>query len=142
MPVGTYEGLFNTIREKFGVDVEDVLSLPVQYDNQPPIDSPGRNAWAAFSIFPGEAEQAELGVSPVTFRQFGFARVIISTPASDDVEGGEGPALAIADAIMDAFRSTIATDVRYQVPSMTRRGRVDNWWRVEVDLPFRFDFVK
>ncbi len=124
-----FEALTNAIRTKFGTDVEDALSLPVQYDNAP-FTQPADSAWIRLSILPERAFMAEIG----TTKRFHIPVLSVASIFTP-VETGDQPALSIADSITAAFRATTEGGITYRTPYVTNVGRSDKWHQINVTIP-------
>lgn len=129
-----YEALINAINTRFGTQVEDVLSIPVAYDNMPFDNPPADSEWIRFTILTGHARVAEYGLTN-RYRRVGVFKAIVHTP----VETGLQTAAQHADVIVTAFRAVTADGVRYKDPDVKQEGRSGNWWRVTVTCPFYSD---
>jgi hypothetical protein len=124
-----FEAIANAVRTRFGTEVEDALSIPVQYDNAP-FSKPADSTWIRLSVLPELAFQAEAG-SGKRFHIPLRAVAQIFVP----IETGDQVALELADSITSSFRATTASNVTYRTPSVTNVGRVDRWHQVNVSIP-------
>lgn len=130
-PLAAMESRFKTL-------VEDVLSIPVQYQNAPQIDKPIDSEWLRFSILTGASVLSAFGGGSLKeYEQVGVMSASIFTPT------GYGSAIAdnISDTIDEAFRgatlSLTAQYVYFDVPSRITIGVSDEWHQVNVDTTYR-----
>lgn len=131
-----WEALFNAIRTRFKIEVEDYVNVPIQYDNvalTPPQNSP----WMRFSIVPGDSFQKTLGDQNRRFRTVGTAIAQVFIPLAM----GDRAGLEIADAVRDAFRAVSVDGVVFQTPSITVLGRDEGHWQINVSCPWYADDI-
>jgi hypothetical protein len=128
----------NTIRSRFGTEIEDVESIFVLYDNAPveniPDPDPG-TLWVRLAFLPGRTLHVENGGPTSRYRTIGIARATIF----HTLEEGDADALNLADKIVTAFRSITVSMISFQSPMVNHIGRSGPWWQTNVDCPFRAD---
>ncbi|MEK9721874.1 MAG: phage tail terminator-like protein [Rhodospirillaceae bacterium] len=135
--VPDFEAAHNAIRARFETNVEDALSIKVQYDNAPPVGQDDER-WIRLSIQGGDSYAATLSGGTVSdFRRPGVMQAQLFAPLRE----GDGSLYSIADTIDGSFRSVSAAGVTYLVPSVKPIGRTSDgqWWQVNVNCPFYFD---
>ena len=128
-----YANIFNSIRCKFGAEIEDVLPIPVHYDNMPENQPRGvHNGWVRLKVLPESSRQVDVGGTKRRFRVRGVAIALVHFP----IETGDGSSLEVADAIVDAFRGVTFQGVTFQTPLVRNLGRKDDEWQTEISCPF------
>ena len=130
MTTASYDKL-TSIRTRFDSQIAQALGIPTQYDNQEYEPSGPTITWIRFTILPGFSQQVENR----RFRYPGIAIAQIMTP----VEAGDGFARKTADKIQTAFRAVNADGVTYRTPYETTVGRTDEWWQLNVTIPYFYD---
>lgn len=110
------------------------------YDNdlsEPPTEDDSK--WVRFAILDGIAEQADIGAGSgnTRFRAPGVATAAIHVP----LRKGDKLAREIADSIASDFRSVTVNGVTYRTPYLQVIGLQGRWYRVDVNIPFYFDFL-
>ena len=138
-----FEAMMNVIRGRFKSQIEDIESVPTQYDNAP-FTRPTTGLWIRLSIVNGESNQVDLG-NVKTFRGVGLMVASIFAP----IHTGDKASLALADKIATSFRSLNIFGVRFRTPSINnvgegrqgnaREGRRGNLWQTNVVCPFQAD---
>jgi hypothetical protein len=130
--------LTNAVRTRVHSEIESDPTLElagVVYDNLKA--KKGQQApWLRVSTLLGEAEQVTIGNPGGNIHR---TPGVLSINIHDDPGIGEGRAYKIADAIRLAFLEKSADGVRYRTPTITRIGRADRWWIVNVSIPFVYD---
>ena len=121
----------DAIRLRFDTEVAQAVPIPTQYDNQEYEPSSPTISWIRFTILPGLSQQVENRL----FRYPGIAIAQVFTP----VEAGDGYARTVADLIQTAFRAVNADGVVYRTPYETTVGRTDEWWQLNVTIPYFYD---
>jgi len=128
-----YVDIFNTIRCKFGTDIEDALPIFVQYDNAPdPQPDDCVNGWVRLRITPESSRQVDVGAAKRRFRVRGVAIALVHFP----IQAGDGENLEVADAIVNAFRGLTFQGVTFQTPVVRNLGRKGSEWQTEISCPF------
>ena len=140
MPSNSSKDLANKIRTKFAAVDLSSFTVTKIYDNDlqtPPDD--GSEPWARMTILDGISEQADIGAgsSNTRFRTPGVVQVAIHVP----LRKGDGTAREIADLIMDDFRSVTVNGITYRTPYLQVIGLQGPYYRVDVNVPFYFDFL-
>lgn len=115
-------------------------AVQVIYDNdlnEPP--EGGDSKWIRFTVLDGTTEQADIGagLNNTRFRTPGVAQAAIHVP----LRKGDELAREIADSIGSGFRSVTVNGVTYRTPSLQVIGVQGRWYRVDVNIPFYFDFL-
>ena len=133
----TKTAIANAIRSRFKTQVADVLSLGTQYDNQK-YDNPDNAKWCRLTVKFGETIQKSVG-SPAGNRDrtSGVVMAQLFCPAGK----GDSDLLAIADAVVTAFKRVTDTGITFATPSSDVRGRVGNEWQINVNCPFYADDI-
>lgn len=132
------------IRARYGTFVEDALSLPTLYPNEPPFESdenpnpvpdPKTSTWARFTLQTGKTFIAETSGEQNTFRTPGVLQVQIMGP----VGIGDGAQIALADSVAAALR--VVSDPAYclRAASVGTGRRDGDWWRIDVTAEFFAD---
>ncbi len=135
--IGWREATCNTIRSRFGIYVEDVVSgLLVQYDNEDTEDILDNTRWVRLAIKLGNSRQVSMGVNP-RHRADGIMIASVFVPFSM----GDQAAMQIADIIETAFRGAKANGVVFRTPTTETIGRISDSWQVNVSCPFYVDFI-
>ena len=132
-----FEDLGNVIRERFKVQIADVHSLITQYDNQV-LDTPSNVMWARLEIDDDETEQVDFGSSSKRYRTKGIAVVKLFQPLGE----GDKDIREMADFILSEFRTVTDTGVVFVTPRKVTVGRRDDFWQVNVIIPFYYDVVE
>jgi len=128
----------DSVRTWFGDQVEDVLSIPTQYDDAP-FDQPDAARWVRFTIVEGGAIVAEKRGNNQAHRKTGLAIAQVFVPLGT----GDGVALGTADTIADAFRSVTVDGISFRTPTLKTigEGREGKWWQVNVSCPFSYEML-
>lgn len=134
----TYQAIEDAIRSRFNTQITIAKFVTTIFDNQD-VEPPVTGQWIRFSIIPGESIQVEFG-SKKRFRQFGIATAEIM----DEIGKGTKAINLLINAINTSgvFRSVSVGGVVYRTPSVLRVGRVGNWYKVNVLIPFYADDVE
>jgi len=122
--------------ELAGDTVSIKTALPVLYDNEKTLTQPNEKIWVRFTVETGEDFTSAIGAQK-TARIVGMAVAQIYGIAG----AGKGVVLDLADDIRTAFRYADDSSIVYALPYKTPVGRVDNWIRVNVNIPFYTDDV-
>lgn len=141
--VSTYLAAENAAMARFKVEVADVLALPTEYPNFPPISKP-EGLWARVSVLWPQSAILERGATRRGAHP-GVMIVQLFAPVMDGVAG----LYAVADLIDEKFRTRSAAGVTYGVPTTARIGRVDEGdpqnqgsgdavHQINVDVPMTF----
>lgn len=142
--MAAFGALHDALRARFGTQVEDVLSIPVLYDNSPPFESdenpssppnPQTDVWARFTVLPGETVIAETAGTLNTFRTSGVVQVQLYGPLGI----GDDALLSAVDTVVDAFRVVSVSEFTLRSPSITAGRRDGDWHRIDVSAPFFAD---
>ena len=127
----------NLIRARFATQVAATIPLVTVYDAVQVPTAPPAGQWCRFSVKLGA--DATQTVGNVTFRTVGVAQAQLFTPMSV----GDGPMLALCDAVIDAFRAvTLAGPpvVAFQIPYVSAPGAVEGAsFNAVVTIPFRVE---
>lgn len=128
------EAIHNTIRKRFGDNVQVPENLDTHYDNSP--HEHVQPVHARVTILLGESLQTTIGASK-RYRTPGTMVVQIFVPVAD----GDARALQLADKVNaeGLFRSVTADGITWRKPSTTRLGTVDEEYQVNVSCPFFFE---
>ena len=132
----TVDALHNTIRGRFQTVVATPLSLPTAYDNAA-FTRPQAAPWARWTVLPGESFQASFGGATNRYRTPGVAVAQLFVP----IETGDKVALEMAQAVKAAFRGVAVGGVTFREPSVTRVGRVDDEYQINVTCPWQADDI-
>lgn len=134
MPVTSREAMHNTIRSRFATLIETGEGVTTRYDNDAR-DTPTSGQWVLFTILPGASDVGEFGATH-RYRTPGVCVASIFSPLGQ----GDRSALVLADAIVDAFRTTVDSGVHFRVPSIERLGVSGGaWYQVNVTIPWYAD---
>lgn len=131
----------NVIRTHFGTEVEDVVDLPVQYDNDGDFIPPDEEPYLRHRIHFDMSHQVELGGT-------GNRRYRIPGTVSVSVFGlpniGSKAALETAQIVVAAHRGKSISGVTFRTPSANKFGPklVKDRYQVDVDIPFYHDVIE
>lgn len=127
-----FAGAAATVRARFDslVTGPEGLAGRVQFDNQQ-LDPPGSGLWVCVHILPGLGEALDIASTQV-YRSAGVVICQIFAPIAE----GDGDALELGDSIVAAFRAVTDTGVTFGSPTVVPVGRSDQWWQVNVQIPF------
>ena len=135
----TQAAVFEAIRARFKTLVSDPLQLRTVHDNAP-IEDSVTSQWCRFSISIDNSQQVSTGnPGGRRFRVTGTGAVQILVPLAK----GDAAALAIADAIIAAFRNvSIAPQISFLGVGVVGAAEHDAaWCRRRVIIPFRADEI-
>lgn len=134
--MATLAAIAQALQQRFQTEVATPNSLAVQWDNQPL--QPGAAAWARFSVQPVTSDQVTTG-SQRRWRTEGAAFATIFYP----LEKGSAAALALADAVVAAFRGVTVSGATLRAPRVAYHARTENdrWWQITVVCPFYSDEI-
>lgn len=126
------------IRDRFTDQVATPNSLTVHHDNAPPTAL--KSAWYRLRVEPQTTTLVGTGGSARRYRTEGVTRVELYAPLTQ----GDGALLAVADAIVTAFRGVrlSSPDLHFRVPRIVGQStRSDAWFQRTMEIPFWFDEV-
>ena len=129
----TFEDTANVIRARFKLLITDVEGIEVHHDNQKK-ERPSGSLWVRLSIRSGETSQVSMGASE-RYRTIGIVTVSIFVP----IGTGMKRAHALTDKVVTAFRGNTDTGVVFRAPRQVTVGRTEEWWQVNVIVPFYVD---
>ena len=132
------EAAFNSVRSRFNTlfgSSGSVSSNAVIYDNDP-AKPPSDSQWIHFSVNTGASEIVGAGANAWT-RTAGIATAMILSPLG---VGNKTP-LALADTIVQKFRSITDSGVVYETPFLSSVGRRNQWWQTNCNIRFRLEEV-
>ena len=94
-------------------------------------------SWVEFYVNPGEASQASIGVPGSNlFRHPGIVSILVYVPEKK----GEEEALRLADLAASVYRDNVSVpEIRFNAPSINKRGVVDGYTQINVTIPFNRD---
>lgn len=133
----TQAAIFEAIRTRFKTQVTDPLALRTIHDNAPE-PSGVTSQWCRFSISVDQNQQVSTGnTGGKRFRVSGACAVQVFVPLAK----GDAAALAIADAIIAAFRNiSIAPNITFLGVGIAGTAEQDaSWCRRRVVIPYRAD---
>jgi len=125
--------IHNAIRARFATQIETGQSLVTVYDNQaqnPPTDG---SLWCRFSVRDGDSNRITVGVK--RYRHQGVAIAHLYGP----IGSGDGVLLAMAEAVVTAFRDVNAGGVTYLTPEIMSVGQEDHNYQINVEVPYQAD---
>lgn len=146
----TFTQAANALRKRFVDEFHTAQpEIPISFDNVERLlksdgtftDAVGFDdkpvPWVRFSVRPGQAFQASVGVKRL-WRHPGTVIVQIFA-----IQGsGEARALEIADDVGDALRGVTVDGVRLSAPSPPQYvGPDGSWWQTNVTTEFEFDLI-
>lgn len=131
----TQEQVHNAIRSRFKTLVATAQSLTTIYDNDPTPAPSTNTTWCRFTILPGTGRRITIGT--YEYRYPGVAVAQLFGP----VHRGDKTLLALADAIITAFRSVHVTGIRFEsddgdAVSPVRVGVSEGVYQINVTIPF------
>ena len=128
----TRESLWTTIQQRFETEVEDVLAVPVLYDDFA-FAGPQNGAWVRLTIQEGAGVEVDSGR---TYRTVGLATAQVFVPALS----GTRTQVRAVDTIATAFRAVSLGGVAFKTPTVQSVGATQDeaWWQVNVTCPFAF----
>ncbi len=137
-----YTALNDAIRGEFGTLIEDAQSLKTIYDNMPDPEPGSVDLWARVTVRVADSQQVTLGGGAKTHRRAG----IVFVQLFGRKERGDGPLVAMADAIDAAFRSrSVAVSggptITYRSPRLGDALSDQAWFQRNVEIPFFADEV-
>lgn len=132
------EAAFNSVRSRFNSlfgSSGSVSQNTVIYDNDP-TKPPSDSTWINFSINTGTTEVVGAGANAWA-RTVGTATAMILSPLGM----GDQSSLALADSIVQRFRSLTDAGVAYETPYLLTVGRRNQWWQINCNIRFRLEEV-
>lgn len=133
----SFAEVIESVRAKFVDDVATPNALTVTHDNCPPRSIASN--WYGLELQIDGAQQVASNVATGRrYRISGQAIVSMFCP----VARGDGGLLAIADAIVTAFRGVVVSSpiIYYGVPTLAGdAAREDAWFRRTLTIPFEAD---
>jgi len=132
------EAAFNAVRSRFNTlfgSSGSVSTNTVIYDNDP-TKPPSDTQWIHFSINTGTTDIVGAGANAWA-RTVGTATAMILSPLGI----GDQSSLALADSIVQQFRSLTDAGVVYDTPYLLTVGRRNQWWQTNCNIRFRLEEV-
>lgn len=127
----TFEAMSNTIRSRFHTLIAVAETVDVHYDNEIK-NKPADKIWIRLNILPGQTTQVQIGA---TYRTVGIVIAQIFLPLGRGTKNLH----SMADKVKTAFRAVTVSGVVFRAPSETNVGRTENWWQLNVTIPFYAD---
>lgn len=135
------DDVHDTVRTRFGTDVEDALGITVLYDNaRPDVIPVSRSTWVRLAVSTG-INQLVLGGTRKLYRVQGWFFAMIMTQAGK----GDGAALDVVDGIDSAFRGVKDSGIHYGPVSLSVAGHTEAgheggaWFQHNARTPFYFE---
>ena len=127
---------FAAISTYFSSAVTIGLSLATQFDNGPMPMVGDDDTWVRLTTLPSSGAQVGFGDGG-RFRTNGLVIVQVFTPIAQ----GDGTVLATATAIAKLFLNKAISPVQFRTPQIKVVGRSDNFWQVNIEMPFYHDYL-
>ena len=123
---------FDTPRKSAETILETWAGLPVAYDNVA-FDSTAQAEWVRVTVLDGDSFNAALGSACV--RSTGLVTVQVFTEQSKGSAGNR----KYADQIAALFNGIVDDGVTYHAASLTRVGHSEDFYQMNVTIPFQHD---
>jgi len=124
-----------TIRELFRDRVATPQGLNTFYDNAPIPSHVKGTTWCRFTVHFGEPYMRTCGTLEYAVRGQGIAQLFVPTNI------GDGATLALADAVVAAFRDLRLVELAFGIPGVIRVGQYDDEYQVNVVCPFEVENI-
>lgn len=141
--MGYYHETQSAIRSRWATLVEAALNIPTKYPNQPNFIPPLVDVWAEYAMEEVGAEQADLGDPEGNLvRHPGFVNVNLYFKQG----GTERSPEKYLDDIVPLFRMLTVTTtsgygIVFNVPRRTTVGNYEQWYVINLTMPFTSDEV-
>ncbi len=133
---GVYETTSNSVRTLFGTDVEDALSIPVQYDNVG-LAPPDTGLWIRLAVNHQVTEKRTTGGNQA-YELLGEMEATIKAPLSD----GDFNDRTVAQTILDTFEGQKVALIEYGSARVSPIRRDGRWYQMVVTIPFKLSFKR
>ena len=139
--MGFHESTQNAGRERWRTLVETAQSIPTKYPNQK-WTPPDVEAWADYAMEETSAEQADIGTSNQLVRHTGFVNVNLYFRQGGTAKSPH----KYVDDIAVLFRMLTVTtpgssDIVFSVPRRSTVGDYQQWYVINLTMPFYSDEV-
>ncbi|MEG2266416.1 MAG: phage tail terminator-like protein [Acinetobacter sp.] len=109
---------------------EKKLETVIELDNRP-IDSKSLAEFVRFSVLSADSSQVAIGCDIGT-RYYGLVSLTIFVRPST----GEARTLELVDRFSSIFRQRREKNIVFRTPDVDRQGVVEEWYQVNVSIPF------